>query len=58
MILILPYNVDYRVLLSMDSTCYTIMYNDNSGMYHEPRHEHLLYFLFEYSYIFLNIGII
>ena len=23
----------------MDSTCYTIMYNDNSGMYHEPRHE-------------------
>ena len=39
MILILPYNVDYRVLLSMDSTCYTIMYNDNSVMYHEPRHE-------------------
>jgi len=38
MILILPYNVDYRVLLSMDSTCYTIMYNDNSVMYHEPRH--------------------
>ena len=23
----------------MDSTCYTSMYNDNSGMYHEPRHE-------------------
>jgi len=23
----------------MDSTCYTIMYNYNSGMYHEPRHE-------------------
>jgi len=22
----------------MDSTCYTIMYNDNSGMYYEPRH--------------------
>jgi len=20
-------------------TCYTIMYNYNSGMYHEPRHE-------------------
>jgi len=39
MILILPYNVDYRLLLSMDSTCYTIMYNDNSVMYHEPRHE-------------------
>jgi len=39
MILILPYNVDNRVLLSMDSTSYTIMYNDNSGMYHEPRHE-------------------
>jgi len=29
------------LLLSMymDSTCYTIMYNENSGMYHEPRHE-------------------
>jgi len=29
------------VLLSMymDSTCYTIMSNDNSGMYHEPRSE-------------------
>ena len=23
----------------MDSTCYTIMYNYNSGMYREPRHE-------------------
>jgi len=23
----------------MDSTCYTIMHNDNTGMYHEPRHE-------------------
>jgi len=23
----------------MDSTRYTIMYNNNSGMYHEPRHE-------------------
>jgi len=20
-------------------TCYTIMYNNNSGMYHEPRHD-------------------
>jgi len=38
MILILPYNVDYRVLLSINSTCYTIMYNDNSVMYHEARH--------------------
>jgi len=37
--LILPYNVDHRLLLSMDSTSYTIMYNDNSVMYHEPRHE-------------------
>jgi len=23
----------------MDSKCYTIMYNDNSVMYHEPRNE-------------------
>ena len=23
----------------MDSTRYTIMYTNNSGMYHEPRHE-------------------
>ena len=23
----------------MDRTCYTIMYNDNNVMYHEPRHE-------------------
>jgi len=23
----------------MDMTCYTIMYNYNSGMHHEPRHE-------------------
>ena len=23
----------------MDSTRYTIMYNNNIGMYHEPRHE-------------------
>jgi len=30
-----------RLLLSMymDSTRYTIMYNNNTGMYHEPRHE-------------------
>jgi len=25
--------------MSMDSACYTIMYNDNSVMYHELRHE-------------------
>ena len=25
--------------MNMDSTLYTIMYNDNSGMYHEPRHK-------------------
>ena len=25
--------------MSMDSTFYTIMYNANSVMYHEPRHE-------------------
>jgi len=23
----------------MDSTCYTIMYTYNSGMYYEPRHD-------------------
>jgi len=23
----------------VDSTRYTIMYNNNTGMYHEPRHE-------------------
>jgi len=23
----------------MDSTRYAIMYNNNTGMYHEPRHE-------------------
>jgi len=23
----------------MDGTRYTIMYNNNTGMYHEPRHE-------------------
>jgi len=23
----------------MNRTCYTIMYNDNSGMYHKARHE-------------------
>jgi len=34
-------SIQCGLLLSMymDSTCYTIMYNDNSGMYHEPRHE-------------------
>ena len=38
---VLPYNVDHYSLLSMylDSTRYTIMYNNNTGMYHEPRHE-------------------
>jgi len=35
------YTSMWTILLSMylDSTYYTIMYNDNSGMYHEPRHE-------------------
>ena len=36
-------SIQCGLLLSMymDSTCYTIMnmYNDNSGMHHEPRHE-------------------
>jgi len=34
-------SIQCGLLLSMymDGTCYTIMYNDNSGMYHEPRHE-------------------
>jgi len=34
-------SIQCRLLLSMymDSTRYTIMYNNNSGMYHEPRHE-------------------
>jgi len=27
------------LFMYMDSTCYTIMYNNNTGMYHEPRHE-------------------
>jgi len=33
-------SIQCRLLLSMymDSTRYTIMYN-NTGMYHEPRHE-------------------
>jgi len=33
--------IQCRLLLSMymDSTRYTIMYNTNTGMYHEPRHE-------------------
>ena len=42
-IIILPYNVDYVYGMYMDSTCYTIMYNGNSVMYHEPRHE--LYYI-------------
>ena len=25
--------------MSMDSTCYTIMYNDNNAMYYEPMHD-------------------
>ena len=35
-------SIQCRLLLSMymDSTHYTIMYNNNTGMYHEPRHEH------------------
>jgi len=34
-------NIQCRLLLSMykDSTRYTITYNNNTGMYHEPRHE-------------------
>jgi len=36
-------SIQCRLLLSMymymDSTRYTIMYNNNTGMYHEPRHE-------------------
>jgi len=34
-------SIQCRLLLSMnmDSTRYTIMYNNKSGMYHEPRHE-------------------
>jgi len=33
--------IQCRLLLSMNmgSTSYTIMYNNNTGMYHEPRHE-------------------
>ena len=27
------------LLMYMDSTRYTIMYNNNTGMYHEQRHE-------------------
>ena len=27
------------VHVCMDSTRYTSMYNNNTGMYHEPRHE-------------------
>ena len=34
-------SIQCRLLLSMymDSTRYTIKYNNNTGMYHEPRHE-------------------
>jgi len=34
-------SIQCRLLLSMymDSTRYTIMYNNNTGMYHELRHE-------------------
>jgi len=34
-------SIQCRLLLSMymDSTLYAIMYNNNTGMYHEPRHE-------------------
>jgi len=34
-------SIQCRLLLSMcmDSTRYTIMYKNNTGMYHEPRHE-------------------
>jgi len=42
-ILTLTYNVDYYCpcicIWTVVSTCYTIMYNDNNGMYHEARHE-------------------
>jgi len=27
----------------MNSKCYTIMYNDNNGMYHEPSLQHSLF---------------
>jgi len=38
---VLNTSIQCRLLLSMymDSTRYTIMYNNNTGMYHEPRHE-------------------
>ena len=34
-------SIQCRLLMSMymDSTRYTIMYNNYTGMYHEPRHE-------------------
>jgi len=34
-------SIQCRLLLSMymDSTRYTFKYNNNTGMYHEPRHE-------------------
>ena len=34
---VLPNNVDYYCPYTY--TRYTIMYNNNTGMYHEPRHE-------------------
>jgi len=30
--------------MSMGSTCYTIMNNDNSFVYNEPRHELVVYY--------------
>jgi len=44
-ILILFYTIRTVVLLpmSMDRIFYTIMYNANSCMYHEPRHEIYIY---------------
>ena len=38
---IICFSIQCRLLLSMymDSTRYTIMYNNNTAMYHEPRHE-------------------
>jgi len=34
-------SIQCRLLISMymDNSRYTIMYNNNTGMYHEPRHE-------------------
>jgi len=39
-ILILPYNVDYNCpCIWTVQSCYSIMYNYKSGLYHEARHE-------------------